>query len=282
MKKTLLLFVFSFTSLSILAQESYRFELKVEPNKTYKTQMETSSDGVIDFIVADELKEQMEANGIESPMKMQQETNMTMVSKTQNRNADGNIPATMTYENIISKMILNGNPLPQEQPLNGMKIIGHYDKENKYNVDSILGGEVTDQIKNVLIKTLESIQKQVSFPEESITIGSSFENEIPMIIPMQGMNPMNILIKSKFTLKEVKNNIAYFDTAQDIALDSSQEQMNMTATGTGTGTCEFDINQSYLTKYQSELPMVLSMKANEMMSIKMNMDTKTATSVTIE
>ena len=282
MKKVSLLFIFSFISLSALAQESYRFELKIEPNKTYRTQMETSSDGVIDFIVSDEIKEQMEANGMESPMKMQQETNMTMVSKTEGRNSDGNIPASMTYENIISKMSLNGNPMPQEQPLDGMQILGYYDNENKYNVDSIIGDAVTDQIKTVLIKTLESIQKQVSFPEENIEIGSSFENEIPMTIPMQGMNPMNIVIKSKFTLTEVKDNIAYFDTLQDITLDSTQEQMNMTATGTGEGTCEFDMNHSYLTKYKSELPMVLSMKANDLMSIKMKMDTKTATSVTIE
>ncbi len=282
MKKVSLLFIFSFISLSALAQESYRFELKIEPNKTYRTQMETSSDGVIDFIVSDEIKEQMEANGMESPMKMQQETNMTMVSKTEGRNSAGNIPASMTYENIISKMSLNGNPMPQEQPLDGMQILGYYDNENKYNVDSIIGDAVTDQIKTVLIKTLESIQKQVSFPEENIEIGSSFENEIPMTIPMQGMNPMNIVIKSKFTLTEVKDNIAYFDTLQDITLDSTQEQMNMTATGTGEGTCEFDMNQSYLTKYKSELPMVLSMKANDLMSIKMNMDTKTSTLVTIE
>ena len=163
-----------------------------------------------------------------------------------------------------------------------MQIIGKYNSENKFKIDSITGEGVTDQIRTVMSSTLENIQQQIVFPEEEIKIGDTFENEIPMTIPMQGMNPMEIIVKTKYFLKEIESDIAFFDTEQSITLDTVQEQMNMTASGSGKGTCQFNIKDGYLIQYETDLPMDLSMTMNEMMSMKMKMKTKTVSKVTVK
>ena len=129
---------------------------------------------------------------------------------------------------------------------------------------------------------METVQKQIDFPEEKIYVGDTFTNEIPMSIPMQGMNPMEIVVNTVYTLKKVENNIAYFDLTQALTLDTEQEAMKMSATGSGTGNCEYSIKDKWLVKYESDLPMNLSLEMNAMMSMKMKMDTQTILTVSVE
>jgi len=79
-----------------LGQESFRFQVKIEPNTTYTTQVETSTNGFVDFVADESILEQMKTNGIESHMTMNQKMNMTLVSRTKNRNKNGETPASMT------------------------------------------------------------------------------------------------------------------------------------------------------------------------------------------
>jgi len=268
--------------MNALAQDWFKFEIRVEPNKTYTTEMQTSTNGLIDFIADEAILEQMKGNGLESPMKMEQESTITMVSKTEARDVNGNIPAMMGYEKMTSKTIVNGKPIETPNVLEGMKIIGTYNSNNKFEIDSIVGNDITDLLRNTLSSTIENVQKQIDFPKNEIKIGESFVNEIPMSIPMQGMNPMSILVKTNYLLQDMKNGIAYFDLEQVITLDSQQEEMKMNASGTGKGKCEFNIEGNYLSKYNSELPMTLSLEMNEMMSMKMQMDTKTSMTIQVD
>ncbi len=183
---------------------------------------------------------------------------------------------------MTSKTIINGNSTEHPNPVNGMQIIGKYNTEYVFEIDSIIGDNVTEQLRLTIAQTMENVQKQIDFPENELKIGDSFTNEMPMSIPMQGMNPMNIVINTTYLLTDVSDGIAYLDLDQTIMLDSEQEQMKMSATGSGKGTCAYSINHNYLVKYASELPMNLSIEMNEMMSMKMQMDTKTNISVTIE
>ena len=137
-------------------------------------------------------------------------------------------------------------------------------------------------MRKVLITTLESVQQTIKFPERPMKVGDKFNSEIPMSIPMEGMNPISVKIDMEYFLTEIKDGKAFFDIKQTVGLDMSQEQLNVVASGTGTGTSEFDINESYLTKYTSELPMDMTIKVNEKMTMKMKMTTTSDQNVVIE
>ena len=163
-----------------------------------------------------------------------------------------------------------------------MKILGKYDIENKFKVDTIIGDKVSQQMRNVLKTTLESVQQSIKFPEKPIKVGETFNSEIPMKIPMEGMNPISVKINMEYLLTEIKDGKAFFDIKQTVGLDMSQEQLNVIASGTGTGTSEFDIKENYLTKYKSELPMDMTIKVNEKMTMKLKMTTTSEQNVVIE
>jgi hypothetical protein len=275
----ILLILISITS---CAQENVVFKTKFKPNKKYKTQLKTTSHTEIEFIADKEIIDRIKSQGIELPMITESETNMSTDIITQNLDKNGEFPATMEYGKIISKTTISGKTTTEEKPYSGMKILGKYDSENKFKVDTIIGDKVSQQMRNILNTTLESVQQTIKFPEKTMKVGDKFNSEIPMTIPMEGMNPISVKINMEYLLTEIKNRKAYFDIKQTLGLDMSQEQLNIIASGTGTGISEFDIEENYLTKYKSELPMNMTIKVNEKMTMKMKMTTTSEQNVVIE
>ena len=269
-------------SITSFAQESVVFKTEFKPNKKYKTQLKTTSYTEIEFIADQEIMDRIKSQGIELPMITESETNMATDIITQNLDENGEFPATMEYGKMISTTTVNGKITTEEKPFSGMKILGKYDVENKFKVDTIIGNKVSQQMRTILKTTLENVQETIKFPKESMKIGDKFNSEIPMSIPMEGMNPISVKIDMEYFLTEIKDGKAFFDIKQTVGLDMSQEQLNVVASGTGTGTSEFDINESYLTKYKSELPMDMTIKVNEKMTMKMKMTTTSEQNVVIE
>ena len=268
MKKTTFVLLI-LISISSWAQESVTFKTKFKPNKKYKTQLKTTSQTEIEFEADKEIMDRFKSQGIELPMIMESETNMSTSIVTHDLDENGGFPATMSYGKIISKTTINGEEAIEEKPYSGIKILGKYDTDNKFKVDSILGKNISQQMRTTLIATLENIQQAIKFPEKPLKIGDKFSSEVPMSIPMQGMNPISIKIDIEYLLTEIKGGKAFFDLKQTVTLDTSQEQVNVIVNGTGTGTSEYDINESYLTKYTSRLPMDVTVKVNEKMTMKM-------------
>lgn len=282
MTKKLIFILLILISVTSYAQESVIFKVKFKPNKKYKTQLKTTSRTEIEFIADQEIIDRIKSQGIELPMITESETNMATNIITQNLDGNGEFPATMEYGKMISTTAISGKTTAEEKPYSGMKILGKYDIENKFKVDTIIGDKVSQQMRNVLKTTLESVQQAIKFPEKPMKIGDAFNSEIPMTIPMEGMNPISVKINMKYFLTEIKGNKAFFDIKQTVGLDTSQEQLNVIASGTGTGTSEFNIKENYLTKYKSELPMDMTIKVNEKMTMKMKMTTTSEQNVVIE
>lgn len=269
-------------SITGFAQESITFKAKFKPNKKYKTQLKTTSRAEIEFIADQEIMDRMKSQGIELPMIMESETNMSADIIMHELDKNGEFPATIEYGKMISTTTVNGKTTTEEQPYSGMKISGKYDVDNKFKADSIIGENVSQQMRNILITTLESVQQTIDFPEKPMKVGDQFNNEIPMTIPMEGMNPISVKIDMEYLLTGIKEGKAFFDIKQTIELDMGQEQLNVIASGTGTGTSEYDIAESYLIKYTSELPMEMTIKLNEKMTMKMKMTIASEQNAVIE
>jgi hypothetical protein len=282
MIKNLTFILLILISVTSYAQENVIFKTKFKPNKKYKTQLKSTSHSEIEFIADQEIMDRIKSKGIELPMIMESETNMATDIITKNLDKNGEFPGTIEYGKMISKTIISGKTTTEEKPYSGMKILGKYDIHNKFKVDTIIGDKISQQMRNVLKTTLESVQQAIKFPEKPITVGESFSSEIPMTIPMEGMNPIAVKINMEYLLIEIKNGKAFFDIKQTLGLDMSQEQLNIIASGTGTGTSEFDIKENSLTKYKSELPMNMTIKVNEKMTMKLKMIITSEQNVVIE
>jgi len=268
--------------MTIFSQESVLFKVEFKPNKKYITQLKTYSYSEVDFIADQEILDRIKAKGLELPMITENETNMSTNLITQSKKVNGEFLATIQYGQIISSTTVNGETTIDEKPFSYMKILGKYDKENKFLIDTIIGDKLTQELRNILSSTLESVQLKINFPEKPMIIGETFKSEIPMSIPMEGMNPILIKINTEYLLNKINGNIAIFDLKQTISLDINQEQINITANGSGNGNSEYNIKENYLTKYTSDLPMDMTIKINDKMTAKVKMNTKSEQNVTIE
>lgn len=266
-----------FTSLIFIStnssaeEKSITFKMEMKPNKTYTSHTKSTSFSEMDFIGDQKIIERIKSNHLELPMIMENTNDMTTKIITKEYDKNNEIPATLSFEDITYTVIINGQETPIDSQITGMKILGRYDSDSKFKVDSIIGGNVSPQVENSLKSMFESTQQAITFPEKPMKVGETFHSKMPMAIPMEGMNPFEINIDMEYKLIRINEDTAFFDINATVELNTKQEQMNMTAKGTGTGTAEFDIKESYLTKYKFIMPMDMTMQVDTNLMMKMKM-----------
>ncbi len=145
-----------------------------------------------------------------------------------------------------------------------MRIEGKYDSKNKFKVDTIIGNNVSPTLRTTLTSTLESVQEQIKFPDYPLKSGDTFNQTLPMTIPVAGVKNVQIVIKTEYLLKEIKGDLATFDIAQNVELDMDIEGSTITASGQGTGISQYSISKEFITKYESNLTIELTVLVNQL------------------
>ncbi|UJH66527.1 hypothetical protein [Allomuricauda sp. SCSIO 65647] len=281
MRQFLILSTLLFGSL-VSAQEAFIFKTRFEPNSKYITKTISKANSTVNFNADAAILEGMKSNGMELPIVMQQESDMTIINQTHEKDGEGNVPFTIFYDKMEASTTMNGNTMPQEKnPFLGVKIYGEYSFEGKMKLDSIAGEGLDEQIKNTLKATLVQAQNLVEFPKDPIQEGDSFINNTPMTIPMGNMKPMEIIIISTYHLKKIEGQIAFFDIAQSISMATGQENMNLKAEGEGTGKMQYDIANYLMIRNETILPMKMEMEMPNNMKMLMEMQTNTIATTTI-
>ncbi|MGI9525680.1 MAG: hypothetical protein ACR2MS_01060 [Weeksellaceae bacterium] len=279
--KNILSFVFLvLICVSTLAQEQFIFKVKIKPNKTYTKQLYTVGRNEITF-VSD--KEAINDSTMQSPIIIESDSQMTVIEKTQALDENGEIPTTLVYDKMLTKKTINGDEdSTKNNPYAGMKIMGKYDKNFKLKIEQITGDYITQQMKDLLINTLEQIQQGIEFPERPLRVGDSFDNQIPLTIPIEGMSPIVIYNHMKLLLTSIKDNMAYFKNEYNISFQMQEEDLSIEASGSGTGTSVYDIEENYLIKNTSQIPMNFIVNVSEGKTIKMEIVTNSQHHTTIE
>lgn len=279
----LLTTLFLFTLTISFSQEKFVFKNEFKENKTYKTTSVNDMEGTIEIMGSEENMEYLRNAGMGGEMKMVQQTEAVMSMTTGSKNNDGDIPLEMVYEKMNSNGTMNGNALPvTPNPFSDLKIAGKYNSEGKMVVDSIYGGAANEQLKNALMGTFEQLQSKIMFPEHELAVGDTFENEVPISIPMGNMKPMEILVKSKHTLARINGELAIFDVFSNIKLKNDDNSIQMSAEGEGPGKITFNIKDNYLVKYEAEVPMKLTINLDMGMQMKMLMNTNSTVTTKID
>ena len=282
MKKILSL-TLSCLSSFCFSQNEVKFTYSFQPNTTYITETTSLVKSTIAIEADEAMMEQLKSNGMELPMIMEQKSTFVLSNRTENLNEAGDLPLTMTYDKMEMEMSMNGNSMPQQpNPFEGSEIKATFLADGTMRFDSITGTNVNEQIKSMLKGMLGQVQRQIDFPDKPMVIGDSFENEIPMSMPIANMQPIDMLIKVHYTLKSIENSIAYFDVDQSLTLGSEQEAFDIKASGSGTGKLTYDIDNNFMLSYESNLPMKMEMDMQGTMLMKMDMDSSTKLRMRIE
>lgn len=263
--KSLLLLVFTSILFNACGQANeVIFDTKFQPNLEYRTEMTTTSKSTVNFTGPEEQINNIKASGIELPIITEGSTSMTSTIKTYELKEDSTFSAKMTYDKVKSIQVQNGEKTEKVSPIAGMEIEGFYNSLNKFKIDTIISDKVDDATRQTLTYTLENIQNQINFPDYPLKVGDSFEQEIPMNIPVAGISNVGIVIKTTYELASITGDIATFDFKQDIQLNMDIEQSNVSATGGGTGVSHYDIAKRFITKYESDLTIEMEMQVQDL------------------
>lgn len=252
LSKTLLLILIASTA---FAQKTATFRIEFKPNTQYTIKMNVLSTIEINFEGDENTLSQMKQAGVTLPMMMEMKQNISSVMKTRQWSNE-QLPLTLEYKDLETQQTLGGNPMPaQPNPLSGVMIDGHGDKQGKLHVDSISGGNANDQTKKLLSDMLEKMQTQVAFPEKPMRVGDSFTQDTPLEIPMQGGQTIKMIVKTEYKLKSFAEAIAVFDTFQTLSMDMTIDQGSAKGSGSGKGQMQFDRKQNYISNFTSVMDL---------------------------
>ena len=280
LKRILLPFLTIVTTLS-LAQEKVTFKPAFKPDKVYRTSTTTSTEGEIDFSGNQQVIDQLKAQGTTLPLVIIGTTESITTTTTGALKADNTIPARTVYDRSTSIQNVNGKEVKRDNSLEGVIIEGYYEKGNQLVVDTIISSTLDPLIKTTILKTLELAHGQIKFPEAPLQVGDTFDQNLPLQIPLPGASPVKIVINTNYKLSEIKNGKAIFDIVQNVTLDMEIQQTNMSASGGGTGFSEFDIEKSTITRYDSDLRMKMTITLDSML-ITATTNAKSKLEVTVE
>ena len=258
MKKIILLIFAAAISYSFMlmdGKDGIIFKAVLLPNSVYNITFDSDVTSDVDFKGSPEVIDQMKNRGVKIPIAMLMKISMNGRITTGDMKIDSTFP--FETEIIANKTTgtINGEamPLPDKFPLKNLKVSGIYTKDNLMTNLEVQGDSLSEEIKNLMIKTTEDLMKNIKFPEKPLSIGDSFQQEIPMQMPiLQGMIiDMKTIIT--YTLEKVESEKAYFNTVTTIELNSNNDKYKITATGGGNGFVIHDLKRNYISSSDTDL-----------------------------
>ena len=250
MKKALLLGIACLAAQTLFAQQALKFSVKYLPMQSYAMSVKMDMDMNMNIEDAATAKAMKDA-GQPAVMLMKMNMNMAADIATKAQDAKKDVPLVMTYNNITMDASMNGQALPIPQTdIKGMAFLGHYSNQTKkISIDGIQGGVLDAAKKTAAEAQLSQMFNQYNFPDTTLKIGDTFEQNMPLSVPV-GAGSTEVQTKVKYTLKEIKDNLAIFDLDQalDMVMDLPQGAGKMTMKGSGKGSMIYDIAAKFPTQ----------------------------------
>lgn len=243
MKKIILFFLITFT-LSVFGQEEIEFKITYLPNHQYTFSQKQYTENIATIIASEEILEDLKSNGLENP----QITRNTILIKSISRTGaltDEVIP--FEIEVLESKGTLE----------TGIKFLATATGP-KVTIDSILSPTMTEEEKETLMASMESIMRQIEYPDRKIKVGESFQLKNPLSIPI-GEKIIEMEITSVYTLTKVHNGIANFNLQELYTLKTEIKDHPVKADGNSNGHVEYDIEKQFFKSYFCDIDINMEM-----------------------
>ena len=253
MKKILYLPLLLLAS-QLQAQQNLVFKIKYMPNHTYAGVITMGMVVHVDLSGDTAVLAKMKSQGLSSPLALNMDMKMDGTTKTGAPGANQAFPIKMAYKVGNLSLDLNGNsiPIPSEKLGNGVSIYGHVGADGNIKADSIGGAKIGDTSQDKVAKLMNTIQKQIQFPEHPMKIGETFTQDMPMSIPMGGNN-MDLSSKVVYKLVSIADGNAYFDVQQSMNMSVPVAGATLNISGAGTGKLVYSIKDNFATDYNTSV-----------------------------
>jgi hypothetical protein len=268
MKKLFIFLLLSGAIFTSNAQEAFLFKIKFLPGHIYNSVIQSNMNMEMNVTGDSAGMARLKAKGIKLPMTIGTESKSSYTIKTGSVKSDQSYPIMLTVNSYGTKKTVNGAVTNSDpNPMLGQHVYGEYNADGKMDLDSISGTVLNDQIKQAILKSINSMINQLHFPDSPLKIGDTFTQDIPFKLPL-GIVNLNATIKIIYKLTTVKNNRAYFDMDESMSMDMYQGQNEVTMTvkgsGKGMGTLVYDINNNFAPLRNANLKMNYEMLTRQL------------------
>lgn len=278
MKKIISLLLLVMISSWVQGQE-ITFKSRFLPEKEYFTSSSTESKNILNVNASAESLGIMKENGLNFPIESQIKTTLLIEMKNGMKQEDESYPYTMLYKSVKTITTQNGVTEEKENPLTGLIMEGIYKSSGQVKVISLISDKVNEATKESLKKSLETVSQGIPFPDKPMKIGDSFNQVIPMTIPVSDLANVNMIVSTMFTLNEIKDDFAYFNLQQSIALNMDKEQTKIKADGNGNGKAIYNTKYNFLSENRTNLKIAISIEVEDLIFIN---ESETKTSYLVE
>ena len=258
MKKLLYIPILLLT-LTVRAQKGIVFKMKYTPNHTYAGGINMDIKAKVDLSGNDTVVSKLKAQGLTLPINIDMVMKMDGNTKTGATGASGAFPIAMIYKMDTLSMGINGNkvPIPSDKLGAGTSIYGHVGADGKLKADSIGGSKMADTSEAHITQMMNTIQKNINFPDHPMKIGDSFTQDMPLNIPIAG-NSVAATAKATYKLLSISGGYANFDVNQSMDMTVTVKGVAVHLTGSGAGKMVYSIKNNFATEYSTLLNMTVT------------------------
>lgn len=269
LKKTIIPFMIIFIARTGFAQTSALFSPKYTPGQEYQLTQLTKSNVTMDMKADEATMKKIADSGTKLPLVIGSSTNVGTTTTTGTASGpSGSFPIQTTFTSVTLEQSLNGKDMATPgSALIGKQMTGNCTADGKAKFDSIPGTSTEAVTLNSAVKMINGVLQQIKFPDKPLKVGDTFLQEIPMAMPMAGIN-MEFTIKSTYKLTAINGNEATFslDQSANMTFEKKEGAMAMLGTGTGTGdgTLKYNIAKNFITDMTNNLNLKFIIKINEL------------------
>jgi hypothetical protein len=275
--KALLIGAFFFVC-HVQAAESIVLDVKQLENRVYRTSTVMQNSNVVNIEAAKETLEQLKASGVTLPITVNQDQSIVKIIATAAKNSKGVMPFTGSLESSIKAKSSTQSGMQNVD--RSYEVTGSF-RGNTVTIDSVKGAGVKPELEAALKRAMAKMMQPTEYPKKVMKVGDSFSDSVPLSLPVQGGQPVNMVLTTEYTLKRVENKQAHFDITQKYALaDSKGNPMQITVSGSGKGSMTYDGGLYQVTLLKTDSTMNINAVNGPMKSIiKVHATTKATTSV---
>jgi len=259
MKKLFIYTLLILTASQLKAQESVTFKMIYLPNHTYNATIDMNVGGKVTISGDEKITEKLTEQGITQPINLNLLLNMKGLTKTGAADASGNFPLTLSFNIGKIDLSVSGKQIPIPPQANvATTIYGHVGKDGKLKADSLKGSKMADTSEQKITQMMNSVQNKIKFPDHPLKVGDTFEQDIPINLPMAQNSQSST--KAVYKLVSISGGNAYFDITQTAAIQLNIKQVVLNITGSGTGKLVYNLKNSFPTDYNANLTLKLDGK----------------------
>jgi len=248
------------------ADDGIMLDLAAQPDRLIKSTSDSSAEVVMDLKGDDKLIEMNRKRGITFPVTLSSESKKVFTIKT------GKVDDKKTFlftvklmESSSSSKDKEGKAISMPDPLSEFvdaELNGALNPQFGMRLTGITGKKLSPDKEQQVSTAFASMLKTFTLaPVGPLKVGDNFSQQTPFSLPMVGQQPMRFTLNTKYTLKRIEKEKAYFDV--DLTFDQvkSLSRAKIDLKSSGSGMMVYNL----ATKLQEKLTLTFEMdlKASE-------------------